>query len=112
MNKFVQQLTASDSGIKTRRATTFGNQAKTAQEKLILELRGEKEELEGKMSKLEDLGPDTTISLKPVGETFDAATWVSEMQETKVALLEVGIRLEVAEKTLKEWFTDEEAAKA
>lgn len=112
MNKFVKQLTANESGIKTRRATIIGNQAKTAQDKLVLNLRSQKEELESRQSNLEDLGPDSTISLKPVGDNFDASAWVQEVQNTKVELLNIKIQLEVAEKTLSEWFVDEEAAKA
>ncbi|HEY4065154.1 MAG TPA: hypothetical protein VGM30_24790 [Puia sp.] len=114
MNKFVQNLTLSDNGIKSKRAGILGTQAKTAQDKLVLTLRGEKEELDSKLTQLEDLAPDTSISLKPGGDHFDASAWVEAMQETKVALVNKKIELKIAEETLAEWFTApvEEAAKA
>ena len=107
MNKFVKNLTLSDTGIKAKRAGILGAQAKTAHEKLTLALRGEKEELESKLTQLEDLAPDTTTSLKPGGDNFDAGAWAEAMQDTKVALANKEVELKIAEATLEEWFVAE-----
>ena len=58
-----------------------------------------------KLAKLDDLNPDTTVSLN-VSDNFNPDTWASEMQNTKVALVLVNGELKVAQETMKDYFTE------
>jgi hypothetical protein len=104
MNKFVQNLTQSGDGIKQQRAELLGSQAKTAQSNLVNRLTNERDTLKLQLDSLQDLSPDTTISLKPGGDNFNAGNWVNQIQNLKVQLLNKEIELKVANDTYTEWF--------
>lgn len=105
MNKFIKNLTLSDSGIKEKRARILGEQAKTAQQDLVTRLTKEKNSLDLKLDSLQDLAPDQNTSLRPGGENFNADTWVNQIQDTKIELLNKQIELKIATETFTEWFT-------
>lgn len=56
------------------------------------------------ISKLTDLAPDTSYSLKPGGDKFDAATWVEQLHKTKLKLSLKEIELKSAQEIVNEWF--------
>jgi len=108
-NKFIKNLTSSDSAIKEQRATIIAEEAQAAQTELIQTLKKEKRKLDSKLMNLEDMHGETTVSLNPVKEGFDANKWVKELQDTKIAILNKGVEIDTAEETYNEWFADVEA---
>lgn len=111
MNKFVTGLVQDASGIKKQRATALGKETADAQIDLIRVLEKEKRELDNELMNLTDLSPENEFDLRPTSKNFNATTWVKKLQEIKVELLNVGVQLEVALETQKEWFGDDESAK-
>ena len=107
MNKFQANITKSNKSIKETRAKRIADQAKMAQETLVRELIMEKMGLEAKLEDLEDLSPDSAMSLNPIKGEFKAELWVKDLQNTKVLLLNKSIELNIADKTTKEYFSDE-----
>ena len=107
MNKFIQNLTANESGIKAKRANILANQAKTAQTDLINRLTREKDALDLRLDSLQDLAPDSTTSLKVGGENFNPDQWVKDVQSIKVQITNKKVELLLAEETFNEWFASE-----
>jgi hypothetical protein len=103
-NKFITNLSASDSSIKETRATLLSKGASIAANALVQRIETEKLALEMEISKLTDLAPDTSYSLKPGGDKFDAATWVEQLHKTKLKLSLKEIELKSAQEIVNEWF--------
>lgn len=60
------------------------------------------------MEDLEDLSPDTELSLQPVKDgEFNSENWVAEMQRTQIALANKELELEIATGTYAKYFTEE-----
>lgn len=107
MNKFVQNLTKNETGIKEARAKIVGEQAENAQSELINTLKREKNGLNLKLDQLQDLAPNDTTSLVVAGgKTFDPQRWVRDIQDAKVELATKEIELDIAQKTYDEWFKE------
>jgi hypothetical protein len=107
-NKFAKNLRLNNKEIRGKRADFIVDDAKTAQEELVRKLSQEYKAFERKLINLEDLSPDTTQSLHPSKNGFDATNWVNDVQSTKVAMAMKKVEVEIAEKTLAEYFTEEE----
>ena len=103
-NKFVATLSASDANIKATRAANIGGLAEIEASTLVQNLKKEKLGLENKIANMTDLAPDTTFSLKPGGDNFDAAKWVKDLHKASMDLKLKNIELEVAESIYNEWF--------
>jgi len=112
MSKFVKNLVKDSKGIKEQRAVILANEAKNAQEDLTRRLIREMDILKVKMLNLEDMSPENDYSLRPGGKGFNAATWVAEVQATKVAILNKEVELKLALATTEEWFAEETEKKA
>ena len=106
-NKFITTLSASDSTIKTTRASLLAQEAKIEASTLVQNLERDMLVLEGKIASLTDLAPETTYSLKPGGENFDAAKWVKELHETKMKVKLKEIALNEARAIVEEWFGED-----
>lgn len=105
-NKFITTLSASDTTIKTIRASLLAQEAKIEANTLVQNLERDMLVLEGKIASLTDLAPETTYSLKPGGENFDAAKWVKELHDTKMKVKLKEIALAEARGIVEEWFGD------
>jgi|SRR6187402_34768 len=103
-NKFEKNLSQAHKDIIGKRAKLFSQSAQDAQEDLVRDLQRRKRELETKLMNLDDLSPDSTMSLKVTRDGFDATVWVKEVQDTKVKLSILNVELEVAVATQKEYF--------
>ena len=113
MNLFEQTIGASNKAIRGQRAQLIGEDVKSFQTKLIQALEDEKRTLMRKQMDLEDLSPDSVMSLQPVGKDFNAQKWVEDMQYIQIQLIELDVRLKVAKATADKYFTDiEEKPKA
>lgn len=106
---FVSTLTASDANIKATRAANLGELASIEASTLVQNLKREKLALENRIANMTDLAPDTTYSLKPGGDTFDAAKWVKDLHRASMDLKLKNIELEVAQGIYNEWFGSENA---
>lgn len=104
-NKFTQNLKASHKDIIAKRAAILAEDAKDAQNDLITNLKKEVRLLETKLMNLEDLSPDTTITLRITPKDFDATQWVNELHNTKVQLSLKKIELDIATATYEEFFS-------
>lgn len=105
-SKFFRHLTKNSKEVTETRAKVIVRQAKTAQEKLLNNLKTDKENLELKLEELNDVFPNSTMTLK-VAEGFNAERWVEDIQNTKIALLNNQVELKAAEETFNEWFVED-----
>jgi len=107
MSKFKNVLIASNEKLKEDRANLLLEDAKNEQSALITDLRGELNSLKRQQSVLADLGPETTLDLKP-GKGFNAKEWVRQMHQLCISIEEKSFELNLAEHFMFEWFTDSE----
>lgn len=103
-NKFVSTLSASDSTIKSSRATNLAELASIESSSQVQDLRRQKLTIEAKIAKLTDLAPETTTSLRPGSEDFNPSKWIKELHQLQMDLRLKKIELEVAEEIHNEWF--------
>ena len=109
MNKFEQTIGATNKEIKGKRAALIAADVASAQTKLVQLLEDEKRVLTRRLMDLEDLSPDSALSLNPTKVGFDAKKWVNEMQTVKIQLIENAVMLKCAEETMAEYFVDDKA---
>jgi hypothetical protein len=102
--KFYNTVAADGDAVIGKRAEMAVKSVKKAVGRLIDNIDDEVDTLESTLLKLADLGPNTTDSLRPIDEDFDAKAWVKSMHETTLDLKLKKIELENAEGILKEWF--------
>lgn len=103
-NLFTSNLSKSNSEIKESRAKRIGQQAEMAQDDLVRVLKSDVLDIEAKLDDLEDLSPNTTMSLNPTKGEFKAKEWVAAIQLLSVELEEKKFELTVAEKTYAKYF--------
>lgn len=108
MNKFEKSLVKDAKGIKEQRAKILGEETRIEHEEIVREILKRKRELEVKLLNLVDLSPENTYTLRPGGEKYDPKLWAREKQDIGIALLNIEVELEVANRTTKEWFSDVE----
>lgn len=107
MSKFVKTLSASNQEIKEARAEMIAEETVIEVQQFVSNLKKEKLQLKNKITKLTDLAPDNSYSLRPGGKDFDAAKWVKELHQAKMDLKLKEIALAEAEGIMNEWFEDE-----
>lgn len=108
-NKFSRSISTGNT-VLGERATIVASQAKRAQEDLVRELEGKRDDLKMDIIKMTDVSPDNTQSLKPTGlAADDPKQWVAKLHKAQVELALLEQELKIAQATLKEWFTEEEA---
>ena len=111
-NLFVKNLTKSNNEIKATRAERIAKAAEKSQRSLVDKLDAEVDKLKARMEDLEDLSPDTELSLQPVKDgEFNSDNWVAEMQRTQIALANKELELEIAKRTYEKYFTEEVSTK-
>ena len=104
MSKFLTQLKQSASQVKETLAKMIAEDAKDAQDELVKSLKSEQRELERTIVKLDDIYPEQTTSTRPTKDDFDAKKWVADMQDAKVKLKLIKVKVETAEETYAEYF--------
>jgi len=107
MSKFVETLSASNQEIKEARAEMIAEETVIEVQQFVSNLKKEKLQLRNKITKLTDLAPDNSYSLRPGGKDFNAAKWVQELHQAKMDLKLKDIALAEAEAIMDEWFKDE-----
>jgi len=109
MNKFIKNLTLANKDIIEKRALALSEDAKAEQGVLIVEFETELRVLKRKLMDLEDLSPESKVTLKATKDAFDAKLWVRDLHATKIEIRLVEEELETAKETYEEYFgaTDE-----
>ena len=108
-NLFVNNLTKSNTEIKATRAERIAKATEKSQRALVDKLDAEVDKLRARMEDLEDLSPDTELSLQPVRDgEFNSENWTKEMQKVQIELANKGFELTIAKKTYAKYFTEEE----
>ena len=106
MSKFVETLSASNQTIKEARAEMIAEETVIEVQQFVSNLKKEKLQLKNKITKLTDLAPDNSYSLRPGGKDFNSAQWVQELHKAKMDLKLKEIALAEAEGIMTEWFGD------
>ena len=104
LNKFTQTISDNGDSVLKRRAGNLATTAEIAQQTLINDLKNKKATLELQLANLTDLAPNNKLDLTPSSETWDPNKWVTEVQNIKQQLYNLGIQLQLAQATYDEFF--------
>lgn len=104
INKFTQLISDNGDSVLKRRASNLATTAEIAQQTLINDLKNKKATLELQLANLTDLAPNNKLDLTPSSESWDPNKWVTEVQNVKQQLYNLGIQLQLAESTYNEFF--------
>ena len=96
MNKFVNTISADNDSIKKERAVSLSSRLKTEMTDLINGITKRKNELEGEIMDITDVGSEDSTSLRPGGKNFDTKGWVEGLFNAKVSLALVETELKIA----------------
>ena len=107
MNKLQKMLVASSKEIKGVRASILNGNMKRAQERLVMDLEEEHDDMKEKLNSLSDVYPNSEMTLRIVAKDFDPKKWVKDTQQLKVDLLMKKVELDTAKETMKEWFDEQ-----
>lgn len=107
MNFFTKNLTKSNKEIKQSRATRIAEQAKMAQEDLVRTMTKQMFDLDAQLDDLEDLSPDSMLSLNVTSGDFNAEEWTKKIQEVNIQKLNLGMEITIAKQTFNKYFSDE-----
>jgi hypothetical protein len=107
MNKFLSQLTNSSDKVIQTRANHLSQLAKLEQENLINGLSNRLLTKKFELEKLNDMNPETSVSLRPGGENFNPQAWVSTNQRMKLEIIDLEVELATAKDTYTEFFAEE-----
>ena len=108
--KFSSMLSASDQNIKAARAEAIAESTVLEVEAFIANLKRDKNTLKAKVTSLTDLAPDNSYSLRPGNKDFNAANWMKELHQVRMALKLKEIELTEAQAIYNEWFKAETSA--
>lgn len=104
LNKFTQTISDNGDNVLKRRAGNLATTAEIAQQTLINDLKNKKANLELQLATLTDLAPNNKLDLTPSSENWDPNKWVTEVQNIKQQLYNLGIQLQLAQATYDEFF--------
>lgn len=104
LNKFTQTISDNGDNVLKRRAGNLSTTAEIAQQTLINDLKNKKANLELQLANLTDLAPNNKLDLTPSSENWDPNKWVTEVQNIKQQLYNLGIQLQLAQATYDEFF--------
>ncbi len=104
VNKFTQLISDNGDSVLKRRAGNLATTAEIAQQTLINDLKNKKATLELQLANLTDLAPNNKLDLTPSSESWDPNKWVTEVQNIKQQLYNLGIQLQLAQATYDEFF--------
>lgn len=102
--KFLEDLKKSNKQIKAARAEIIADEAKSAMLKEVMSLEEEVRSLKRQKMNLEDLSPDSSMSLNPVKGDFNAGKWAKELIQVRLAIVLAEQKLKASKKTYDEYF--------
>lgn len=107
--KFEKDLRLSSKGIRGQRAEFATQDAIAAQDDLINSILKRKRDYERKLVKLQDVHPDSELSLQVTRDSADEyywENWVAQVQKNKIQLANIEVELKLAKETKETWFTE------
>lgn len=108
---FYNNLTANNNGIIAKRAELIFKQGESAARKQLEALKDEYAELELKEMNLEDLSPETTVSLLPAEGKFEGSKWFAQLSEIAIKKDIIERKISIVEKIYSKYFETEEETK-
>lgn len=105
--KFQRHLEMGHKDIKGKRATIMFEQGKDHSEEYVRGLRKRKRQLEHDLLDLEDFHVGHTTSLHVTKEGFASKEWIEGLNNTKVNLKLLEVKVSISEEIHKEWFDEE-----
>lgn len=111
MSKFAKMISASNSATLASRANDLAEDVVLELNSFINELKKQKSRLKSTMSKLTDLAPENSTSLRPGHPDFEPAKWVAELHQCRMDLALKEVELKEAEAIYNEYFGEEETEK-
>lgn len=113
MNKFEKLISANSNSTLKRRAGIISNESKMAQEDIIATIKRAINQEELTLMSLTDFAPTQTTSLQPGNFAQGGATeWAQNLQKCKENIYNLKIKLQIAEETYNEYFTEETTEEA
>lgn len=109
-NKFFSKITGGKKGIEEQRALIVTEDAIDAQKEIVDALIKKERLLKRELLSLTDIFPDSTFSTRVVKSDFNAVTHFKEIHDKELELIDIQLELEIATKTFKEWFGEDEEA--
>lgn len=103
--KFLSVLGKNLKEIKGQRAVIISEDAQAASEKLINDLKTNLRRLKSALLTLEDINANGAFVSNPVKENFDATSWIKDMHNIKLQIIDMEIELQVAVETHNTWFS-------
>jgi hypothetical protein len=107
MGKFKKNLALNNKEIVIKRGTLIEEEAISALTEIKLSVEGKIRDQKRIINNLEDLHPDTTMSLNPVKGTFDGKAWVTSLVNAKAELRELKEQLQDVLDVEQEYFTED-----
>lgn len=103
---FEQKLRRSNSKIRAERAGRISNSLVRAQRSFVDQLENKVDALTNKLEAMMDLSADNqTTSMNVVSPNFSADDFVADLNATEKELEMQQLRLKIAKRTTKKWFT-------
>ena len=113
MNKFEKLISANSNSTLKRRAGIISNESKMAQEDIVATIKRAINQEELTLMSLTDFAPTQTTSLQPGNFAQGGATeWAQNLQKCKENIYNLKIKLQIAEETYNEYFTEETTEEA
>lgn len=113
MNKFEKLISTNSDVTLQRRAGILSNESKMAQEDIIATIKRAINQEELTLMSLTDFAPTQTTSLQPGNFAQGGATeWAQNLQKCKENIYNLKIKLQIAEETYNEYFTEETTEEA
>lgn len=104
---FYNNLTANNNGIIAKRAELIFKQGESAARKQLEALKDELSEFELREMNLEDLSPETTVSLLPAEGKFEGTEWFKQLSEIAIKKDILTRKIEIIQKLYDKYFTVE-----
>ena len=108
MKKFVSNLKTAHKDIRAKKAELIAEDAEAASNKFVSDLKEKQRTIKRSLMDLEDLSPDSTLSLRVTKDNFNATDWIKAIHEKKMELALITEEVTRAEETHAEYFGETE----
>lgn len=108
MKKIRKLIATSSKIVKGLRADIIASQMERSHRKVVMRIEDEVDDLKDKKNSLQDIYPDSELSLRVVNKDFDSDKWAEDYQKTKLELEMKLVELKLANETTEEFFSEVE----
>lgn len=107
MNKFASLVSQTGNALLQKRGQMVNDQTERVFRRALMDAQDKVDTIKSQIVDLEDLGVETTDSLKPA-KGYDPNKWVKEVIQKNVELYNANIALEIIQKKYTEYFGNPE----